>query len=176
MSPAFIVWLYHHGSHILVVARPIVRLSSSNHFLVPVTGTAPLMVPDTIHWIKLNNYDAKVMLLSENFLVDIDGTIWVSDPFVLNVKVTHFPSCGCVCINLFLDNLFVQKPGNSDLIKTRHVSLLLNTLIVHVSDIRTSVEETGFNWAQNLLAFESIVQTFFLVCIVNFIRYEIMAF
>jgi len=48
MFPPLIV-LKNHGSHILVVGIPVVLLSSSNHLLVPRTGTVALTAPETIH-------------------------------------------------------------------------------------------------------------------------------
>lgn len=116
------------------------------------------------------------MLLCNDFLVNIDGTFGISDPFVLDVEVAHFPCFGGFGIDFLLDSLIIQEPADSDLIKAWHVSLLLNALIVNISDIWTGVEETGFNWAKNLLAFESVIQALFFIQIVNLIWDEVMAF
>jgi hypothetical protein len=113
-------------------------------------------------------YDFNVVLLSDNFFIDFNRSFGVSDPFVLNVKVAHFPSFVSIGVGFLFNNFFIEEPGNSELIKARHVSFLLNALIVDVSDIGAGVEEIGFDGAEDLLAFKGVIQALLFIQIVNF--------
>jgi hypothetical protein len=113
-------------------------------------------------------YDFNVVLFSDDFFVDFNRSFRISDPFVLDIKVAHFPSCVSIGVDFLFNNFFIEEPRNSELIKARHVSFLLNALIVDVSDIRAGVEEIGFDGAEDLLAFKVVIQAFFFIQIVNF--------
>lgn len=109
------------------------------------------------------------MLLSEHFFINFNGSIGASDPFVLDVHVTAFPSFRSFSIDFSFDSLFIQEPVDSNLIKARGISFLLDTRIVNVSDIRASVEERGLNGCGDLLALFSVVETFVFVSIVDLV-------
>jgi hypothetical protein len=103
------------------------------------------------------------VLLSDNFFVDFNRSFRVSDPFVLDVKVAHFPSFVSIGVDFLFNSFFIEEPRNSELIKAGHVSFLLDALIVDVSEIRSGVEEIGFDRAEDLLAFKSVLQAFFFI-------------
>ena len=116
------------------------------------------------------------MLLFDDFFVDFNRSFSVSDPFVLNVKVAHFPSFVSIGVDFLFNSFFIEEPRNSELIEAGHFSFLLDALIVDVSDIRAGVEEIGFDGAEDLLAFKGVIQAFFFIQIVNFFGNEVMAF
>jgi hypothetical protein len=116
------------------------------------------------------------MLLSQELFVNFDRSSWVSDPLVLDIKVAHFPGDVGFSMDFLLNLFLIQEPSDSDLIKAWHVTLLLNALIVNVSKVTASVQETRFNRLDQSDTLRSMSQTFCSILVPDFIRNEVMVF
>lgn len=115
------------------------------------------------------------MLLSKNLFVNIDWSLRISLPFIRNFRVTHFPLNWSICMDLLLYFRIVKKWINTHCIKAWDFTLLLNTLIVNIFYVWSCVQKTRFNWMNNVKTFRCLLMnTFFFICVVNFLRNEVM--
>ena len=116
------------------------------------------------------------MLLSKYFFIDFDGSIWASDPFVLDINVASFPCFGNFSIYFPFYSFLIEEPVDSYLVETWCVTCLLNTWIVNVSDIRASVEKARLNGCKNLLALFGVIKALVFVSVVDLVGNEVMVF